>query len=186
MKSTVMDMNRPFYELNIDLMKYYSFVSLLLLGLLSVACASNNNTHNKEIKINTEALPTTSVATDFNPSEIFDGKKIEKTVATWKSELTSSEYEVLREHGTERAFTGELLKNKKEGVYCCNACKLPLFTSKTKFVSGTGWPSFWDRIDKKNVAESVDNSYGMRRVEVHCGRCDGHLVVQNLQACVIV
>lgn len=101
-------------------------------------------------------------------------KKIVKTTAEWKEILSPVEYNVLREQGTERAGTGELLYNKKEGVYKCRACELPLFSSDTKFKSGTGWPSFYTPINETNIEEEVDNSYGMRRVEVHCARCGGH------------
>lgn len=102
-------------------------------------------------------------------------EKINKTDEEWKAELSEIEYSVLREHGTERAFTGELLYNKEQGIYTCKACDLPLFSSETKFKSGTGWPSFWQPLDNKYVGETVDNSYGMVRIEVHCNRCNGHL-----------
>lgn len=102
-------------------------------------------------------------------------EKIEKTEAEWKAELSDVEYYILREKGTERAFTGALLNNKDEGTYLCAACSFPLFESKTKFKSGTGWPSFYAPINDVNVAEESDNSYGMSRVEVLCARCDGHL-----------
>ncbi|MEO9485489.1 MAG: peptide-methionine (R)-S-oxide reductase MsrB [Ekhidna sp.] len=102
-------------------------------------------------------------------------KKIEKTESEWKKQLSDFEYYVLREKGTERAFTSELLSNKKEGTYVCNACALPLFTSDTKFKSGTGWPSFYEPINEVNVAEEDDRAYGMVRTEVLCARCDGHL-----------
>lgn len=101
--------------------------------------------------------------------------KIEKSDAEWKAELSSFDYHVLREKGTERAFSGSLLNNKKSGTYVCKACDLPLFSSETKFKSGTGWPSFWDKVKDENVAEESDVSYGMVRTEVLCGRCDGHL-----------
>ncbi|MEP0984168.1 peptide-methionine (R)-S-oxide reductase MsrB [Ekhidna sp.] len=102
-------------------------------------------------------------------------EKIEKSETEWKAELTDFEYYVLREKGTERAFTSELLDNKEEGTYTCAACKLPLFESATKFKSGTGWPSFYEPINEVNVAEEDDKSYGMVRTEVLCARCDGHL-----------
>ncbi len=102
-------------------------------------------------------------------------EKIEKTEAEWKKELSEFDYYVLREKGTERAFTGELLNVKDEGVFVCKACSLPLFDSKTKFKSGTGWPSFYAPINDTNVAEESDTSYGMTRTEVLCARCDGHL-----------
>ena len=102
-------------------------------------------------------------------------EKVEKTEAEWKAQLTEFEYYVLREKGTERAFTGPLLQNKEEGIYTCAACSLPLFESSTKFKSGTGWPSFFEPINDVNVAEESDRSYGMVRTEVLCARCDGHL-----------
>lgn len=93
----------------------------------------------------------------------------------WKKQLNEKEYYVLREAGTERAFTSDLLKNKEEGVYTCAACGFPLFASATKFESGTGWPSFYEPIDPQHVGEIEDLSYGMTRVEVVCNRCEGHL-----------
>lgn len=82
---------------------------------------------------------------------------------------------MLREHGTERPFTGEYVRTKLDGTYHCAACGQVLFSSETKFESGTGWPSFWDVIDKGNVELREDNSHGMRRVEVLCSRCGSHL-----------
>lgn len=102
-------------------------------------------------------------------------ERIEKSEEEWKKVLTSEEYYVLREKGTERAFTGAYWDNKKEGTYVCAGCQLPLFTSETKFRSGTGWPSFYDMIQKGHVAIAVDRSFGMVRKEVLCGRCGGHL-----------
>lgn len=105
----------------------------------------------------------------------FNGEKVEKTEAEWKEELGPEAYHVLREAGTERAFTGEYWNYKKDGVYVCRACGLPLFDSSTKFKSGTGWPSFYEPIDPNNVGEIDDRSYGMVRTEVVCNRCEGHL-----------
>ena len=101
--------------------------------------------------------------------------EIEKSPEEWKQELTEEEYRVLREKGTERAFTGDLLNNKQEGVYVCAACGQELFDSETKFESGTGWPSFYAPVDEDNVAEESDRSFGMKRTEVLCSRCGGHL-----------
>lgn len=95
--------------------------------------------------------------------------------AEWKERLSPQQFEILRTKGTERAGTGALLKNKKEGVYTCAGCKLPLFESKTKFESGTGWPSFFAPIAGENVLEETDTAYGMVRTEVLCARCGGHL-----------
>ncbi len=99
---------------------------------------------------------------------------INKTDAEWKSELDNPSYYVLRQQGTERPFSGNYDDHRK-GVYLCKACQLPLFSSDTKFDSGTGWPSFYQPIDKTHVKEIRDNSAGMERTEVVCHRCGGHL-----------
>jgi len=100
--------------------------------------------------------------------------KITKTDAQWKAQLTDRQYYVLRQSGTERPFTSDLLKNKKKGTYVCAACETPLFKSEHKFKSGTGWPSF-DREIKGNVAYSTDYNIGVARTEEHCATCGGHL-----------
>jgi peptide-methionine (R)-S-oxide reductase len=101
--------------------------------------------------------------------------KVEKTEEQWRQELSPEQYYVLRQAGTERAFTGAYWDNHDEGVYRCAACGLPLFSSATKFDSGTGWPSFSAPIDKTNIIEETDRSAGMVRIEVKCGRCGSHL-----------
>ncbi len=98
-----------------------------------------------------------------------------KTEADWKKKLSPEQYHVLREHGTERAFTGELWNSKKEGVYVCAGCGQPLFSSDTKFDSGTGWPSYWKPINEQSVETHEDNTLFMSRTEVVCSRCQGHL-----------
>lgn len=102
-------------------------------------------------------------------------KTVVKTDAEWRAQLTPEQYHVLREKGTERAFTGALTDNEADGLYHCAACNAPLFKSDTKFHSGCGWPSFWDPISPNAVRYHEDNSYGMRRVEVTCATCGGHL-----------
>ena len=101
--------------------------------------------------------------------------RIERAEQDWRDELTPAQYEVLRRKGTERAFTGELLDVKGEGTFSCAGCGQALFSSSTKFESGTGWPSFWKPIAAGAVREEADGSFGVRRVEVLCARCDGHL-----------
>ena len=101
--------------------------------------------------------------------------KIEKTDQEWKDQLTSDEYQVLRKAGTERAFTGEYWDTKTEGTYKCRACGAPLFSSETKFDSGTGWPSFFEPLDEDVVAVKEDRSWFMRRVEALCANCGSHL-----------
>jgi peptide-methionine (R)-S-oxide reductase len=102
-------------------------------------------------------------------------QKIDKTDAEWREELTPEQYAVTRQRATERPFTGKYLHNKADGTYTCVACGLPLFSSRTKFESGSGWPSFWDVIQTGNVELHQDSSHGMQRVEVVCSRCGAHL-----------
>ncbi|CAI8332449.1 MAG: Peptide methionine sulfoxide reductase MsrB [SAR116 cluster bacterium MED-G04] len=101
--------------------------------------------------------------------------KITKSKSEWKDQLTEEQYRVTREHGTERPFTGPLLNEKRDGVYVCIGCGAPLFSSDTKYDSGTGWPSFHDAMDKDNVATKTDRSLFMTRTEVHCNQCEAHL-----------
>jgi peptide-methionine (R)-S-oxide reductase len=102
-------------------------------------------------------------------------EKIEKTEEEWKQSLTPEQYNVMRQKGTERPFSGQHYRNKEHGVYLCAACGQRLFTSEHKFESGTGWPSFWQPIDGQSVETETDRGHGMVRVEVHCSRCGAHL-----------
>jgi peptide-methionine (R)-S-oxide reductase len=101
--------------------------------------------------------------------------KIMKTDAEWRAQLSDEQYRITRRHGTERAFTGPNHDAKTSGVYHCVCCDLPLFTSDTKFDSGTGWPSYFAPITKDSVREKDDSTFFMRRTEVLCARCDAHL-----------
>jgi peptide-methionine (R)-S-oxide reductase len=101
--------------------------------------------------------------------------KVEKSDAEWKAQLSPEAYHVTREKGTERAFTGRYWNNKAKGVYRCVGCGTPLFESRTKFDSGTGWPSFWEPISEKNIETEQDDSLFMSRTEVLCGVCEAHL-----------
>lgn len=134
-----------------------SSLYILIVAFAAVACAQQSDKKGASESNNT-------VSEEWSLSE-----------SQWKSRLTDQEFYVLREKGTERAFTGDLLKNKDQGVYVCAACKLPLFESKTKFESGTGWPSFYAPVNDANVASEEDNAFGMVRIEVLCSRCGGHL-----------
>jgi len=102
-------------------------------------------------------------------------KKVAKTEEEWKKALTPEQYEVTRKKGTERAFTGEYYNSKEPGIYRCIACGSPLFSSKTKYDSGSGWPSFWEPISAEGIKTEEDLSHGMRRVEVMCAACESHL-----------
>lgn len=103
------------------------------------------------------------------------GPKVVKTDAEWRVQLTPEQYKIARAKGTEPAFCGAFYDNHKPGVYHCVCCDLPLFTSETKFNSGTGWPSFFSPFASENVASHEDFSHGMRRTEILCARCDAHL-----------
>ena len=102
-------------------------------------------------------------------------EKISKPEAEWRRELTPEQYNILRQKGTERAFTGEYAHSKTPGVYRCAGCGQELFSSDTKFESGSGWPSFFQPVGPERVESHEDTSHGMRRVEVTCSRCDSHL-----------
>jgi methionine-R-sulfoxide reductase len=101
--------------------------------------------------------------------------RVERSDAEWRERLSPDQFRVARAQGTERAFCGTLLDNKRQGVYACVCCQLPLFSSDAKFNSGTGWPSFFAPIADENVTTEVDTAHGMVRVEILCARCDAHL-----------
>ena len=102
-------------------------------------------------------------------------EKIMKSEAEWRKQLTREQYHVTREKGTERAYSGQYWNNHDKGTYVCVCCGQELFSSDTKFESGTGWPSFWQPVKAENVEEETDTAYGMIRTEVMCSRCDAHL-----------
>ncbi len=135
---------------------------IIALGLALLISCSNNS-----VQKNTQEAQTIQQQLPF--------EKIAKSDEEWRKQLSEDEYRITRQKGTERAFTGEYWDNKAPGTYICRCCDLPLFASDTKFKSGTGWPSFYQAIQAPNVGEISDNSYGMRRIEVICNRCDAHL-----------
>jgi len=142
-------------------MKLFPFLSLFIL-ITFVSCAQKQQVE----KAKTDKATTTTTSSI---------EKIEKSKEEWKSMLTPQQFEVLREQGTERSFSGKYWDNKETGTYYCAGCELPLFTPTTKYKSGTGWPSFWEPIHENSVETEVDNKYGWTRTEVHCARCEGHL-----------
>jgi peptide-methionine (R)-S-oxide reductase len=108
------------------------------------------------------------------PANAAEKFEVEKTDAEWRAQLTPQQYEILRKEGTERPFTSPLLNEHRKGTFACAGCDLPLFSSETKYESGTGWPSFYQPLDKA-VAKREDRTFGMLRTEIHCRRCGGHL-----------
>lgn len=108
-------------------------------------------------------------------SSLPESERILKSEEEWKEILDDNEFYILRQEGTERAFSGDLWDHKEEGVYTCAGCGLPLFASDTKFKSGTGWPSYYQPIAESHVGTHEDRAFGMIRTEVHCARCGGHL-----------
>jgi peptide-methionine (R)-S-oxide reductase len=102
-------------------------------------------------------------------------KRVEKPESEWKEQLSPAEYKVIRQKGTEAPFTGEYVHTKDTGVYRCRACGTPLFTSETKYDSGSGWPSFYEPVKGENVKEKDDRSVFMNRTEILCAACDAHL-----------
>ena len=148
---------------------------IFLFTLLLYAC----NTGQQQAKVSTTTTPDAAITTtDSMIPAVYDtdGKliKVIKSDEEWARILPSKSYNVLRKEGTEYAFSGDYWKNHEKGTYVCRGCQLPLFASSTKFESGTGWPSFYEPIDKRYVTENRDESLGMTRVEVECARCGGH------------
>ncbi|MBD1397960.1 peptide-methionine (R)-S-oxide reductase MsrB [Pontibacter sp. JH31] len=150
------------------------YVSTLLLLLSLPACSQQDQPI-------TDSENVTLVSAELEAPQNDGAKKskqqyeVVKTEAEWKKQLTPEQFYVLRQQGTERAFSGKYNNHKEKGVYTCAACGNELFASDTKFDSGTGWPSFFKPISPKNVREVADRSMGMVRTEVVCGRCGGHL-----------
>ncbi|MEZ6098051.1 MAG: peptide-methionine (R)-S-oxide reductase MsrB [Pirellulaceae bacterium] len=146
-----------------------AIATLVLCGMLSGhAPADEAGKSQKDSKSVTES--NASASADIRPED-----KVVKTLAEWRKQLTKSQFDVTRKKGTERAFKNKYWNNHDDGTYVCVCCGLPLFTSQTKFDSGTGWPSFWQPIDEKHIATAIDRSLFAVRTEVLCPRCDAHL-----------
>lgn len=151
-------------------------VAAMAVGIFACTRSTASQPKTETVSPLAEATPRPAVpASDASADDVFDGKEVVKSDEEWKKQLSPDAYYVLREEGTERAFTGEYADNHEDGDYYCAACNLKLFSSKTKFESGTGWPSFYEPINKKNVVEKTDRSFGSVRTEVECARCHSHL-----------
>lgn len=153
-------------------MKLTTFIALMTLIGFAFACSKANAPRPPN------ASAQANVSSDLK-SKTGKGRKMEdkviKTDEEWRKELTPEQYYVMRQKGTERAFTGAYYNLHEEGVFLCAGCGNELFSSDTKFDSGTGWPSFWAPFDEGAVETETDNSYGMRRIEVLCSKCGAHL-----------
>jgi peptide-methionine (R)-S-oxide reductase len=139
---------------------------LIILSVAFISCFSNSNQSKKESMEKNENNPVYSHS---------DSTKVSLSDAEWQKVLPKDVYDIAREKGTERAFTGKYNSHKEVGTYYCAACGNPLFASNGKFESSCGWPSFFEPITKGSIIYAPDNAYGMKRTEVMCGRCKAHL-----------
>jgi peptide-methionine (R)-S-oxide reductase len=148
----------------------------ILLTVLACNNAPSSTTTSTEQGASSPTATVAATSDTLIPAQYADGKmvKVQKSEDAWKRELNEKEFYVLRQEGTERAFTGDLWKHHEHGTYVCAGCGLPLFSSETKFDSGTGWPSFYKPISEDCIADQTDSSHGMDRTEVECARCGGH------------
>ncbi|MDX1638024.1 MAG: peptide-methionine (R)-S-oxide reductase MsrB [Balneolaceae bacterium] len=156
-------------------MNRFTIVTILIAGTLAAACGSPDPTprphlHQAAVQAETELTPQ-----EQDTIAMSETGKVVKSEEEWREILTSKEYRILREKGTEMPFVNEYWNNKKEGIYYCAACGQPLYSSEHKYRSGTGWPSFWQPIDTSAVEEREDNSLFMTRTEIICSRCESHL-----------
>ncbi len=142
-----------------------------LLAASVTACSTNNGDSGGDESMSDSGSGGFVENFDVDPAD----PSFELTDEEWRDRLSDEQYHVLRDHGTERAYSGDLYGNERHGTYSCAGCGHELFSSQTRFDSGTGWPSFWAPIDDGAVGTEYDHSLGQTRIEVHCGRCGGHL-----------
>lgn len=152
--------------------------SLMIAACISMqACAQQDNAGTETLAFSTAATGEEPLENErvenLNSNQMQD--TVVKSEAEWKKILSPEEYYVLRQEGTEKPFANKYNDNHAKGIYHCNACGNPMFSSETKFESGTGWPSFWKPISAKNVKEVDDRALGMVRTEVECARCGSHI-----------
>ena len=150
-------------------------ISLAAVLLTFVILRSKNTPHEAIASMQSKTVPVRLLGKDGKPTEVQTVDRIVKTDDEWRKQLTPEQFEIARGKGTEGAFCGAFYDHKKPGIYACICCDLPLFAANAKFDSGTGWPSFFQPLDKTHVREISDGSAGMSRVEVECRRCGGHL-----------
>jgi peptide-methionine (R)-S-oxide reductase len=150
-------------------------VALCAAGLAGVGLTTGSDKDKKSSRNDRDTKSMSHQTIEDNAATEVASSELPKNEIEWRKRLTRQQYHVLREKGTERAFTGKYWKSHQQGIYRCAGCGAPLFSSDSKFDSGTGWPSFWKPLGEKNVGSEVDSSMSMQRIEVHCARCGGHL-----------
>ncbi len=149
-------------------MKY--LLSVIVLGFVLISCSKTEPSHQHEV----ESAAVSGEGFETQPEDSMK-YEVTKSDKEWRKLLSSSEYRILRKKGTEMPYMNEYYDNKKEGIYYCRACGQPLYSSETKYESGTGWPSFWKPIKSSAVQEKEDTSFFMTRTEIVCSRCGSHI-----------
>lgn len=147
------------------------FAIVLVITAFGMALGCGRSSASTDGEYSVETLPSIASSGD----DVFDGVKLERSEAEWKKLLTPAQFNILREEGTDYPFKSQYHDNHQNGDYYCAACHLKVFSSNAKFDSGTGWPSFWQPVNEKNVVEKEDRSLGEVRTEVECARCGSHL-----------
>lgn len=160
-------------------MKYRILLALTVIlsvtAILVVFGQTHSENQNEKMIAAAVKTPPKNGKTAVSKDDVFDGKKIVKTEEEWRKELTPEQFYVLREEGTERAYTGEYTDNEEHGDYYCAACHLKVFNTDAQYHSGTGWVSFYQPIAAANITEKTDKAFGITRTEIECSRCGSHL-----------